>query len=153
MPGWEALLEEHFQGSDVRPARRGERPLHRDFASVDAVVSRGGFTSLSQNRTRFPSIPSLNTLTTLSWPVGGRWDPSHGRHSGGGERAACGICRIFAAREPNPCMPARPSHPTRTRWPRSPTCPLYFAAPPTLSPSVQRCRLVTVYLRSLGAKR
>jgi len=91
MPGWEALLEEHFQGSDVRPARRGERPLHRDFASVDAVVSRGGFTSLSQNRTRFPSIPSLNTLTTLSWPVGGRWDPSHGRHSGGASEQLVGF--------------------------------------------------------------
>jgi len=37
MPGWEALLEEHFQGRDVRPARREERPLHRDFAGVDAV--------------------------------------------------------------------------------------------------------------------
>ena len=37
MPGWEALLEEHFQWRDVRPVRREERPLHRDFAGVAAV--------------------------------------------------------------------------------------------------------------------
>jgi len=74
-------------------------------------------------------------------------------HSGGGRASSLWDYRIFAAREPNPCMPTRASHPTRTRWPLSPTCPLFFAAPPTSSHSVQRCWLVTVYFRSLGAKR
>jgi len=62
MPGWEALLEEHFQGRDVRPARREERPLHRDFAGVDAVGP------LSLRFCRGPLLPEIVLLLDLPRP-------------------------------------------------------------------------------------
>jgi len=73
------------------------------------------------------------TFVPLPWPLGGQ-------HSGGGRASSRWDTRIFAAREPDPCVPAMRSPSSRHRPPYLP--PLHCS-----SPSVRMCRLATVTLR------